>query len=65
MPTTLEIVAPVIAPATLPRATEVNTTDACTVDGSSDRYSSPVLSSGETTASGRSWTSRPSTGNAT
>ena len=46
MPTTLEIVAPVIAPATFPRATEVNTTDACTVDGQQRQVQQPGLELG-------------------
>ncbi len=37
MPATLDTVAPQIAPATFPRATDVNATDDCTVDGSRDR----------------------------
>ncbi len=63
MPTRLEIVAPVSAPATLPRAIEVNTTDDCTVDGSRLRNSSPCLV--VSSIPGTSCTRRPSTGKTT
>ena len=45
-PSTLLADALTIAPATLPRAIDVNATDDCTVDGTSVKYNTPMYSSG-------------------
>ena len=49
-PTRFDAEALTMAPATFPRATEVNATEDCTVDGTRVRYKIPRYISGERTA---------------
>ena len=63
MPTRLDAVAAQSAPATLPRAIEVNAIEDCTVDGSTHSTSSPAHSAGVSSPGAIARAASPSAGN--
>jgi len=63
MPNKFDAEALTMAAATLPRATEVNTIDDCTVDGNTHKNKIPRYNSGVTSGSNSGRSTMPSTGN--